>query len=455
MNQEVFIGIDIATENIRAVALDISGQIKVRASAKLAPVLSAGEKSLTQDPLSWVTAVTSVLTQVATKCAQDNLTPKALSISATSGTFVITDTDAKPIADACMYNDGRASSILGRAEIIINASKTNGPYLFANTPEFVIAILSSTPLARLATDSSHGLKIGVNLQKLSWSEQVVEKAKNLNITLPRLVAPGTKIANISKQMSNLIGVKEIPIYAGMTDGCTAQISAGGVSGSVTSLGTTMVIKAVSESNIKGDAFYSHLLPKEKFLAGGACNIGGISYKKYAPEIDSWNKKAELFGPATITTYPLPAVGERFPFLAPDMENLIDGTPQNESDLFRAILEAIAFTERYSYELLTKAGANISPEIFTVGGGGKSKVLTQIRATVMDKPIITMPNSGSDIGAAYLAIAADMGVDGSDLSENLAKINIPQGEKVFPSPMQKQALELNYQKFLELTSKYRK
>ena len=454
MSRDVFIGIDIATENVRAVAIDTEGNLYGSSSEKLAPVTGGSDKRLTQDPASWIAAASKVLKELATKCKAEGLTPKALCISATSGTFVITDSKGVPIADAAMYNDGRASSIIGRAEKIIGEASQSGPYLLANTPEFVIAHLAGVPLSEIATDSSHSLKIGLDLATTTWNQSVLDQVQSLKLTLPRLVLPGKKLANISSEISKHLGLDQIPIYAGMTDGCTAQISAGGSSGSVTSLGTTMVIKAVSKTNIKGASFYSHLLPKNRFLAGGASNIGGISYKQFASDIDNWNQKAADFGVANVVTYPLPNVGERFPFLAPEMENLISGTVKNDTEAFRATLEAIAFTERYSYELLEKAGADISPQIFTAGGGGKSALLSQIRATVLGKPVVTLSKSGSDIGAAMLALASDQVSSDGDLAEGLSKIKISHGEIFNPADNEKDGLERNWQEFLTLTATYR-
>ena len=454
MSRDVFIGIDIATENVRAVAIDTEGNLYGSSSEKLAPVTGGSDKRLTQDPASWIAAASKVLKELATKCKAEGLTPKALCISATSGTFVITDSKGVPIADAAMYNDGRASSIIGRAEKIIGEASQSGPYLLANTPEFVIAHLAGVPLSEIATDSSHSLKIGLDLATTTWNQSVLDQVQSLKLTLPRLVLPGKKLANISSEISKQLGLDQIPIYAGMTDGCTAQISAGGSSCSVTSLGTTMVIKAVSKTNIKGASFYSHLLPKNRFLAGGASNIGGISYKQFASDIDNWNQKAADFGVANVVTYPLPNVGERFPFLAPEMENLISGTVKNDTEAFRATLEAIAFTERYSYELLEKAGADISPQIFTAGGGGKSALLSQIRATVLGKPVVTLSKSGSDIGAAMLALASDQVSSDGDLAEGLSKIKISHGEIFNPADNEKDGLERNWQEFLTLTATYR-
>ena len=173
MSRQVFIGIDIATENVRAVAIDTEGNLYGSNSEKLAPVTGGADKRLTQNPASWIAAVSKVLKELATKCKAEGLTPKALCISATSGTFVITDSNGLPIADAAMYNDGRASSIIGRAERIIAEANQSGPYLLANTPEFVIAQLSGKPLSEIPTDSSHSLKIGLDFTTLTFTDQVL------------------------------------------------------------------------------------------------------------------------------------------------------------------------------------------------------------------------------------------------------------------------------------------
>lgn len=450
MSKEVFIGIDIATSNLRAVAIDITGTPVARASEPIAPVIKGNDKSATQDSKSWIKSVDKVLTQLCKELAEKGLTPQSLLISATSGTFVLCNQDGAPIADAIMYNDGRANDPLARAAKVIESSTKSGPFYFANTPEFVIAHLSDQPLSRLPTDTSHGLKIGVDFSTKDYLASSKEIAASLNLTLPKVVLPGTKIATISNQMAAKLGIPPIPIYAGMTDGCTAQIAAGGATGSVTSLGTTMVIKVVADTNISGDGFYSHLLPSNRYLLGGASNIGGISYQKYANDIESFNNKAAQIPSANFITYPLTVTGERFPIKSSSITNLISAKPDSDVMNFRGILEGIAFTEKYAYDLLQKAGAKVSQTIYTTGGGGKSKVLSQIRANILNRPVAITNTTGSDMGAAFLSLASHT-KSGDDLTKGLAAINISHGE-IF-KPMQDEALNSNYQKYLTLISPY--
>ena len=450
MSKEVFIGIDIATSNIRAVAIDQSGTPLARANAPLAPVKRGDDKSATQDSKSWISSLDNVLTQLCKQLSEKGLIPQSLLISATSGTFVICNQKGEVIADAIMYNDGRASDPLARAAKVIESSKQSGPFHFANTPEFVIAHLSDQPLPQIPTDSSHGLKMGVDFASKDYLAATKELAKSINISLPKVVLPGTKIASISNQIAAKLGIPVIPIYAGMTDGCTAQIAAGGATGSVTSLGTTMVIKVVADSNISGDGFYSHLLPSNRYLLGGASNIGGVSYQKYEANLESLNKKAAALGAANFITYPLTVTGERFPIKSSAITNLISAKPESEVMAYRGILEGIAFTERYAYDLLQRAGAKLSQTIYTTGGGAKSKLLSQIRANILNRPVAITNTTGSDMGAAFLSLASHLKSD-DDLTAELMKINISQIE-IF-KPQQDEALSSNYQKYLTLIAPY--
>ena len=450
MSKEVFIGIDIATSNIRAVAVDLTGAPLARAAAPLAQVVSGADKSATQDSKSWISSIDEVLNQLCKELSEKKLIPQSLLISATSGTFVICDKNFTPIGNAIMYNDGRAADPLGRAKKVIADANLAGPYYFANTPEFVIAHLSGQPLAQIPTDSSHSLKMGVDLSTIDYLTATKEIATSLNITLPKLLLPGRKIATISNKIAARLDIPSIPIYAGMTDGCTAQIAAGGAQGSVTSLGTTMVIKVVADRNISGDGFYSHLLPSKRYLLGGASNIGGISYQKFEDNLENLNNKASSIGGANFITYPLTVTGERFPIKSSSITNLISAKPESDLMEYRGILEGIAFTERYAYDLLQKAGASLSPTIYTTGGGGKSRVLSQIRANILNKPVAITNTSGSDMGAAFLSLASHS-KSGDDLTGELMKINISHGE-IF-QPIQDQPLSSNYQKYLTLISPY--
>lgn len=446
--KEVFLGIDCATQSSRSVLIDSSGAIYSRHSLDLAPVQRGADGRLTQDPQSWLTAMDGYFAHAHNEAEKQNLVIAGASISATSGTFVLTNQEGEPIAPAAMYNDGRAANPLARAEKII-AEVGAGEYLFAHTPEYIVSHLTGVPLHAIATDWSHAMKTGVDLHAKGWSAGALDMAKRNSITLPSVVAPGTLLGRTKSG--------DIPIYAGMTDGCTAQISVGATSigSAVSTLGTTLVLKVVGDKEIAGPGFYSHLLPAQRWLGGAASNLGGISFEKYQSEIKSWDQKAAAHGPASFAIYPLVGTGERFPIANKDMKFISSGSAQSEADEYRAILEGIAFAERYAFEILKGAGAKISGAIYSVGGGSRSAIWSEIRATVMNRPIATVKDSGSDLGAAKIAAASHRveSSGGGDLAKELDEFNSSTLEVIEPNKLEQGALEDRYQEFLTLVKPF--
>jgi D-ribulokinase len=446
--KEVFLGIDCATQSSRSVLIDSDGAIYSRHSIDLAPVQRGSDGRLTQDPQSWLTAMDGHFAYARSEAKKQNLVIAGASISATSGTFVLTESNGKPIADAAMYNDGRAANPLARAEKIISEVGA-GSYRFAHTPEFIVAHLTGQPLSAVATDWSHAMKTGVDLHAKDWGASATETAKRNSISLPSVVAPGTLLGRTQDG--------DIPLYAGMTDGCTAQISVGATSmgSAVSTLGTTLVLKVVGDKEIAGPGFYSHLLPKERWLGGAASNLGGISFEKYQSDITSWDQEAAAHGPASFAAYPLVGTGERFPVANKDMKFAATGTPQNEADGYRAILEGIAFAERYAFEILESAGAQISGAIYSAGGGSRSVIWSEIRATVMNRPVATVKDSGSDLGAAMIAAASHRveSSGGGDLAKELDKFNSSTVEVIEPNKLEREVLENRYQEFLTLVKPF--
>ena len=417
------LGLDFATQSARAVLLDANGTIHNRISKDLSPVITGTDGSRRQDPKSWLDALDYLVSASTEYARVNNLNISSMAITATSGTFVLCDESGSAISQGVMYNDGTAKTPLERAALL----NLSGSY-FKHVPEFLIAHL--TVQKNIAADWSHSLKSGYDLNKKQW-----EVKSELN--LPEVVAPGTKLGEY----------QGISIFAGMTDGCTGQISAGGaqVGSAVTTLGTTLVTKIVSEINISGPGFYSHLLPQNKWLAGGASNLGGISLKKF-DDLAKMNIEAAKFGISKRIIYPLVGKGERFPIADANFLEINDCQPISNADEFLSIIQGIAFAEKLSYEKLEAAGGPKISNISTVGGGTKSDLWSSLRATIIGKPIMVRKEAGSDIGAAMLALAA---LSDPDLSKGLSEIKLQPGIEFEPNLKIKAELDESYAKFLKL------
>tara|TARA_B110000090_G_C13232415_1_gene389140 strand:+ start:259 stop:771 length:513 start_codon:yes stop_codon:yes gene_type:complete len=95
--------------------------------------------------------------------------------------------------------------------------------------------------------------------------------------LPIVIEPGQSMGRISRTLSQSLGLnEEVTIIAGTTDSIAAFLAAGAseLGEAVTSLGSTMVVKLLSntfvEDNTRG--VYCHRLG-DAWLVGGASSVG--------------------------------------------------------------------------------------------------------------------------------------------------------------------------------------
>jgi len=94
--------------------------------------------------------------------------------------------------------------------------------------------------------------------------------------------------------------------------------------------------------------------------------------------------------------------------------------------------------------LAKAGAPLTGELRTAGGGAKSHVWCKIRATVLNRPVIAQKGSGSDLGAALIAIAAE--INPTDIAAGISAIKLPTGEIYLPVFEEVETLAAGYLRF---------
>ena len=414
---EVVVGIDVATADVRAEALDARGRVQGRGQAPLAAPTSPRPGHHEQDARSWGPAAEEAL-----RSAAAGLTVVAVSVCATSGTIVALDQHGAPIGPALMYDDQRD-------RLPWLADNRPGIGRVAHASDVVVAHLvgHATP-----TDWSHALKSGYDPEARAWRVEGVPAH-----LLPDVVAPATVVGRAA------VGGD---VRLGMTDGCASQLAAGAAEPGryVSVLGTTLVLKGATAERLSDPTgvVYSHRHPDGWWLPGGASNTGGGALQDF-DDLASWDERARQHGPARHVTYPLVGRGERFPFLDPDAEAFVVGEPADEVDRYRAILEGVAFVERLGYERLRALGAPAPSTIVATGRGSASGVWNLIRATVLGVPLVAAPHAGTARGAAILAAAGSLHPDLAEATAAMAAT----GEQVEPDESERDVLEASYRRFV--------
>ena len=436
MTSPIWIGVDIGTQSIRAIAIDDDGHTLGMHSV---PLMSHRDGVVhEQRSEDWLDGTYACLSGVTSALARPQ-DIRAISVSATSGTIVVVDEAGTAVTPGIMYDDSRGTSFAAAA----NAAdpelwdrlgyraqgswslcemawlQTEG-YLISgrtviNQPDVVTWALAGHPVA---SDSSHALKAGLDLDSLDWPEAVFSALNIPLAALPRIVESGSIIGQVSAAASLLPGVPEgCSIVAGMTDGCAAQIATGAlVPGDWSSvLGTTLVLKGASSTRLRDEtgSVYAHRAPfGGGWWPGGASSTGANAILNWLPEVDP----ADLtFSPTELreapVVYPLAGQGERFPFVAPDAHSfsLAGDFPTVASHgvptTFASVAKGLAFVERLCFDLLEMTGYDISGRLFFSGGGANNDLWSQLRSDVLGVPVFLPVVKEGAIGMAVLGAAA--------------------------------------------------
>jgi sugar (pentulose or hexulose) kinase len=413
---DLLVGLDVSTAQVRAMAVGPRGQVLGFESAALPAPLRTADNRVEQDPVYAAVAI-EVLGRLIVQLSEPIA---AICVTATSGTIVPTDAAGRPMGRAIMYNDAR-----GTAGAIA--------WLQRHLPAVKYLHVSDVVLARLAggilsTDTSHALKAGADPVSLDWPADVLSTMGVSHDQLPALARPGTIAGVTCSKVAEGPFAAGIPLVLGMTDGCTGQIAAGSIAigQSVSVLGTTLVTKVVSRSNIstRDGAVYSHRSPDGLWWAGGASNVGAAVLAQHATphEFARLSEAAERHGPATHLHYPLTEPGERFPFRSDAAHRFVSGTPMNRVDHFRGLLEGVAFVERLGYEVLAEAGAPYPDTVRSVGGGSSNPSWRRVRASVLNRLIETLVQPSSAFGAAVLAASTTVHDGLADAAAHMVRLS---------------------------------
>ncbi|NUW42180.1 FGGY-family carbohydrate kinase [Nonomuraea rhodomycinica] len=426
----VWIGVDLGTQSVRAMAVAADGQVLGAASRSLTSRRDGPRHE--QDPEQWWEELAA-----ATREALDGVAPervRGVAVDATSGTILLADRAGRPLTPGLMYDDRRAAGEVDR----VNAA---GAHVWEKLgyrrmqatwalPKLLWLLRDAPEGARLshqndfvnrrlagrevATDLSNALKTGVDLVEERWPYDVLDALGVPAAMLSPVVRPGTVIGQVCAQAAEETGIPEgTPIVAGTTDGCAAQLGAGALRpGSWNSvMGTTLVLKGVTPELVHDPlgVVYSHRAPDGSWLPGGASSTGAGVLARDLPGRDLDALAAEAarrFGPGgrepAATIYPLVSRGERFPFAAPEAESFTLGEVADDVDRYAAILRGAAYVERLCFDYLDLLGAPVDGEIILTGGATRSAYWNRLRAGVLGRPVTLRENAEPALGMAALA-----------------------------------------------------
>jgi xylulokinase len=443
----VIVAIDASTTASKAVAFDVEG--RVVASAR-SPIETANPRPgwFEQDADAWWSSTADALRALTAQLDASGHEPVALGITHQRESFVCLGADGVPLRPAILWLDTRADREI--AELGTNAvhalsgkppSTTPALYKLAwlarNEPETleraasvldVHGFLSWKLTDERATSVASADPLGlVAMSAMEWSDQLVELAGLRAEQLARLVPPGGLVGTVTAHAQERTGLPQgLPVIAGAGDG-----QAGGLGVAVTasdrlylSLGTSLTMGIHTEAYAFSKGFRTlgsplgHGYTLEGLIAGGALSVNWfrerIARLPGEPALDS----ALADGAASV---PAGCRGLMFlPYLPGVATPYWDGAARGafvglddqhtRDDLYRAVLEGLAFESRLLIDRLEAASSTTITRVTAMGGGSQSELWLQIMADVLGRDVsVAESTEAASLGAAILAAhAVDFG-----------------------------------------------
>lgn len=419
---DVFLGLDVGTQGVRAVALDGCGDVLARAEVPFS-LDSRADEQPTQD---WVAAAEVTLRRVAQRLASigPRYRPVTLAVSGTSGTVVPFDDRYEPLHPALMYSDPRSATQASRVSEAIPGLPVNASWglpklvWFRDTfPDLDRRVRTWRHVTDVlvgwltgqwdVTDETSALKTGYDIEARRWPPEL-ESLLGIRLeVLPAVVPAGTPVGTIQSTRAGDLGLPDnMIITTGMTDGCASQVAAGATRPGdwSTTMGTTLVVKGVTRQPLNDPLgrFYTHRHPDGYWMPGGASNTGAdwVARDFARSDLIKLNRAASDLIPTGVLAWPLSRPGERFPFVAPTATGF-EPTGLSEEVRFTARLEGVAAIERCAYDLLEELCGEHVECVYSAGGGSRSDTWLAIRSTFLRRPIVIARHPDGAVGAAIV------------------------------------------------------
>ena len=417
-----FLGIDFGTSGVRAIAINTDSEI----------VATSRSGYDIRNCETWQLALYEVIASLPEQIRQRT---KKIVVDGTSATVLICDRKGNAIAPPMIYSDAGEPEVLEQVKKIAPtqhsvcnatssftklislakyAGQTSKEFYFLNQADWLGYLLHG----KLGVSDYHNaLKLGYDPLILKYPDWLQAWAlANPNVILPEVFAPSTSLGKIQNAIALKLGLPlDCDIGAGTTDSNAAFLACVGtatpaIGTAVTSLGSTMVLKVLSDRPINDARYgvYSHRFDHPDcgclWLVGGASNVGGAVLRKFFTdtELQELSDRIDPNISSLLDYYPLPKIGDRFPINDPYLAPRLEPIPDDPVDFLHGLLESMAKIEAQGYALLQKLGASPISCLYTAGGGARNQVWTKIRDRYLQIPMRESLQTEAAYGSALLA-----------------------------------------------------
>jgi xylulokinase len=442
----VFLGIDVGTSGVKAVALAEGGGIAAQATAPLTvsrpqPLWSE------QNPEDWWAAADAAVLGLDSAVRRR---AQGIALAGQMHGATLLGADDRPLRPAILWNDGRSFAECTELETAEPCSREitgnlampgftapklawvrhHEPELYGQVhkvllPKDYVRLCMTGDHASDMSDSAGTLWLDVGAR--DWSEAMLAATGLVRAQMPRLFEGSEVTGTLRSEVAARWGMDQVPVVAGGGDNAAGAAGVGVIDEgeAFLSLGTSGVIFVATRDfrpNPKRAVHaFCHCLPEmwhqmTVHLSAAAC----IDWAAKVTGIDgpaALFAQAEQVGPASGPELFLPYLsGERTPHNDPHIRAAFLGMDNETTSarLAAAVLEGVAFAHADGLDALREAGTRIE-ELAVIGGGARSRYWGEIIAAALGVRLAYLEGGevGPALGAAKLA---QMGVTGASAAE---------------------------------------
>ena len=451
------LGIDIGTTNSKAILFDEDG-VAVASGSGGYETHYPGPNMAEQDGDDWWSAVCSSIQQITSAFDISSHGKLAgISISSQAPSLLPVDQSGHPLRRAPIWMDRRAgkehdmlvskigfnrfeSIVGGRPDSFYLLSKLywykhNEPENFARTATVLqangYAVFKLT--GKFSIDTTHAIMTHcMDVSTMKWSSEIsAVSGLNFDEILPPIYKNTDIVGTVTTEAAKETGLPAgVPVIAGTTDSIASMVGLGltepGMAAEVTGTSSLVYVALDKLPPTSGKlSIRPSPIPSIPYLLLGPASTTGASLKWFdlnfgqperLEEAETGINRYQLFdrlastadaGSGGVIYFPY-MMGERAPLWNSHAKGMFIGMTLStgRAEYVRAILEGTSFCVRHILDDAQKSGATIN-HVRSSGGGSKSDIWLQIKASMLHQPIHVPDAKTGDVpfGDALLAGAA--------------------------------------------------
>ncbi|KAA0084390.1 carbohydrate kinase [Mycolicibacterium sp. P9-64] len=472
------IGVDVGTTGTKTVLFDTT--LGIVAQATRETTLHSPRPGFAEaDTGQWYTGVVESIREVLHTSAISGDAVAAIAVSGMVPAVIPVDSSGKPLRRAILQNDARAhrevtelAAALDGVDLVAMTGsaltqqsvapttmwlRTNEPDVYAETAHYVGSydwVLTALG-AEVHVEQNWALESGLFTIDGDTADAVLAAAGLDAATLPPVHRPGSRVGGLSREAAERTGLPAgTALVVGGADHVLSAFAAGvnEPGDALVKLGGAGDILVASDTRIVDERLYldAHPVPGH-WLPNGCMATSGSLIRWFqaligGTDLTVLDDEATTARPAEVLCLPY-FLGEKSPIHDPDLRGVFAGMHlgHNRADLYRSVLEAIAFGFRHHVDVFTDIGIRPNRVMIT-NGGSKSTLWKQIHADVLGielRPVRGHP--GASLGAAVIAAIGVGALDDWSDAARFVSLDPP----VVPDPGRRAAYDDAYPMWRDL------